>query len=101
MCPAPRKSTTESAKAARVASAPYSDGIPLVEVNASDLTLTYTRAQPSAVTYSVQTTTDLTTPASWTATGVTQGTPDANGLTTASIPLDGPRFLRLQVTLNP
>jgi hypothetical protein len=80
---------------------PDSTGLPTISSNAGDLTLTYTRAQPSAVTYSVQTTTDLTTPASWTATGVTQGTPDANGLTTASVPLDDPRFLRLGVTLNP
>jgi hypothetical protein len=65
------------------------------------LTFTYTRAQPSAVTYSVQTTTDLIN-VPWTATGVTQGTPDGNGLTTASIPVGtGPVFLRLSVTLNP
>jgi len=60
----------------------------------------YTRAQPSAVTYTVQTATDLTNN-SWTAAGVAQGTPAVDGLTTASVPLDGPRCLRLSVTLNP
>jgi hypothetical protein len=52
------------------------------------------------VTYEVQTTVDLTFP--WSATGVTQGTPDVNGVTTATVPLATPaRFLRLQVTLAP
>ncbi|OYV04357.1 MAG: hypothetical protein CFE26_17325, partial [Verrucomicrobiales bacterium VVV1] len=80
---------------------PDSAILPVAELVAGNLTLTYTRAQPSAFTYSVQTTTDLTTN-SWTATGVTQGTPDVNGVTTASIPYGaGSAFLRLRVTLNP
>jgi hypothetical protein len=54
----------------------------------------------TSVTYTVQTATDLTNN-SWTAAGVTQGTADGSGLTTASVPLDGPRYLRLSVTLNP
>ena len=63
------------------------------------LTFTYTRARAD-VTYEVQTTVDLTFP--WSATGVTQGTPDVNGVTTATVPLATPaRFLRLQVTLAP
>jgi hypothetical protein len=81
---------------------PDSDGLPLLAVIGGNLTLTYDRAQPAAVTYTVETTTDLATPASWSATGVAQGTPAGDGLTTASIPLGtGPRFLRLNVTLNP
>ncbi|MEY4487663.1 MAG: hypothetical protein RIQ79_171 [Verrucomicrobiota bacterium] len=81
---------------------PGGTGIPACVQNAGDLTLTYVRAQPASVTYLVETTTDLTTPASWTATGVTQGTPDVNGLTTATIPYaTGPRFLRLSVTPTP
>ncbi|MEY4487543.1 MAG: hypothetical protein RIQ79_51 [Verrucomicrobiota bacterium] len=81
---------------------PGGTGIPACVPIAGNLTLTYTRAQPSGVTYLVQTTTDLTTPASWTTTGVTQGTPAGNGLTTASIPAGtGSRFLRLSVTPTP
>ncbi len=68
----------------------------------SRLALTYVRSRPDVI-YEVQTTTDLAAPASWSATGVTQGTPDAAGLTTATIPATGPtpRFLRLSVTLAP
>ena len=81
---------------------PDSDGLPFIDAAVGELTLTYVRAQPSAVTYSVQTTTDLTNPASWTAIGVNQGSPAGNGVTTASIPLGaGAGFLRLNVTLNP
>jgi peptidyl-prolyl cis-trans isomerase A (cyclophilin A) len=66
------------------------------------LTLTYKRAAPSGLAYEVQTTTDLTNPASWTPAGVTQGTPAPDGVTTATIPYsNGPRFLRLSVTLSP
>ena len=51
------------------------------------------------MTYEVETTTDLIT---WTTTGVTQGTPDASNIVTATIPLDVPgRFLRLKVSLAP
>jgi hypothetical protein len=74
-------------------------GLPAAELINSDLTFTYTRARAD-VTYEVQTTVDLTFP--WSATGVTQGTPDVNGVTTATVPLATPaRFLRLQVTLAP
>jgi cyclophilin family peptidyl-prolyl cis-trans isomerase len=66
------------------------------------LTFTYKRAVASGLTYEVQTTTDLTHPASWTPAGVTQGTPDVNGNVTATIPhSSGSRFLRLSVTLAP
>lgn len=66
------------------------------------LTLTYGRASTIGLTYAVQTTTDLTNPAAWTTTGVTQGTPDVNGTTTATIPYDtGNRYLRLSVILSP
>jgi hypothetical protein len=65
------------------------------------LRLTYRRARED-VAYEVQTTTTLGNPASWTATGVTQGTPNGDGTTTATVPINtGPRFLRLQVTLLP
>ncbi|MBC8009688.1 MAG: hypothetical protein H7067_06295, partial [Burkholderiales bacterium] len=81
---------------------PDSGKLPEPEVIGGNLTLTYVRTQPSAVTYEVRTTTDLTNATSWTATGVTQGAPDGNGVTTASIPYTtGPGFLRLHVTLNP
>jgi len=80
---------------------PDSAGLPVVAVIGGDLTLTYIRAQASAITYEVQSTTDLTTN-SWSAAGVTQGTPAGDGLTTATIPYAaGPRYLRLSVTLNP
>lgn len=66
------------------------------------LSLTYTRAQQTHVSYTVKTSTDLGITDPWTATGVTQGTPDGSGVTTATIPIDGtPRFLRIEVTLVP
>ncbi len=78
------------------------DGLPVVETAGGFLTLTYVRTQPSDVIYEVQATSDLSATGSWSADGVTQGTPDAEGVTTASIPLSGPRlFLRLHVTLAP
>ncbi len=81
---------------------PSGTGIPACVLNAGTLSLTYKRAAPSGLAYEVQTTTDLTNPASWTPTGVTQGTPAPDGVTTATIPhSNGPRFLRLSVTLNP
>jgi len=81
---------------------PSTTGLPAAQVAAGNLTFTYKRAVATGLTYVVQTTTDLTTPASWTTTGVTQGTPDVNGTTTATIPYStGPRFLRLSVALNP
>ena len=84
-------------------------GLPTVQVSEGNLTLTYRRAvATSGLTYSAQTTSDLTNAASWTATGVTQGTPDVNGNVTARVPLgsgvgngSGPRFLRLSVSLEP
>ncbi len=65
-----------------------------------NLTITYRRAQPG-LTYLVETSPTLTG-GTWTSVGVDQGTPDGNGITTASIPL-GPSagFLRISVTLNP
>lgn len=66
----------------------------------SNLTITYRRAQPG-LTYLVETSPTLTG-GTWTSVGVDQGTPDGNGVTTASIPL-GPNagFLRISVTLDP
>lgn len=82
--------------------APSTTSLPAAQVSAGNLTFTYKRAVANGLSYVVQTTADLTTPASWTPTGVTQGTPDVNGTTTATIPYStGPRFLRLSVTLNP
>jgi len=78
-----------------------STGQPQVSTSAGNLTLRYAKAR-SDITYTVQTSTDLTVSAMWTTTGVTQGTPDSNGYVTASVPLTAPRrFLRLQVTLLP
>ncbi|MEP2776601.1 MAG: hypothetical protein ABJQ29_04085 [Luteolibacter sp.] len=54
------------------------------------------------MTYTVIVSTDLGISDPWTGTGVTQGTPDANGVTTATIPIIAtPRYLRIEVTLNP
>ncbi len=62
------------------------------------VTLTYTRVRAN-VTYTVLATDDLANPASWSPVGVNQGTPDGNGVTTASIPLAGPRrFMKLHVS---
>jgi hypothetical protein len=73
--------------------------LPVAQPLNGNLTFTYTRARAD-VTYAVETTTDLTSV--WTTTGVIQGTPDPNGLTTASVPIDVPgRYLRLRVTLTP
>jgi hypothetical protein len=85
------------------AMSPDAQAAPSVSNDAGILKLTYKRAQPVHVTYSVKTTDLLSNPAGWTATGVDQGAPDANGMTTASIPLgtDPSRFLRLEVALTP
>ena len=81
---------------------PDTDGLPLLALINGDLSLTYIRARPADIIYSVQTTTNLATPSSWTTANVTQGTPATDGLTTATIPLGGPaRFLRLRVALTP
>jgi sugar lactone lactonase YvrE len=80
---------------------PNRTGLPAAQVSGSNLTLTYKHAV-NDVTYTVLTTTDIAGANSWTATGVNQGNPDANGTTTASIPYSGgTRFLRLQTTLTP
>ncbi len=80
---------------------PDSGSLPVAAVSGDNLTLTYVRAEPAAVTYAVESTSDLTTN-SWTVTGVTQGSPDVDGVTTASIPItSGAHFVRLRVTLNP
>ena len=77
------------------------DGLPVAAKVGDELTLTYVRARASGLGYEVQTTTDLAAPASWTATGVDQGTPAGDGVTTARVTLGtSPRFLRLQVTLT-
>jgi hypothetical protein len=50
----------------------------------------------------VKASTDLGVTDPWTATGVTQGTPDGNGVTTATVPISAtPRFLRIEVSLVP
>lgn len=78
---------------------PSAGGLPAAVLLNGNLTFTYTRARAD-VTYQVLTSTDL---AGWTLTGVTQGTPDANGVTTATIPLGAfpGRYLQLHATLNP
>ncbi len=81
---------------------PSTAGLPAAQVSAGNLSFTYKRAVATGLTYTVQTTTDLTTPASWNPAGVTQGTPDVNGNVTATTPVGtGPRYLRLSVTLAP
>jgi hypothetical protein len=81
---------------------PDAAGMPDSEVIGGLLSLTYTRAQTTHVTYAVTTSLTLGPTASWITSGVTQGTPDVNGLTTATIPATDPaRFLRLQVSLAP
>jgi uncharacterized delta-60 repeat protein len=64
------------------------------------LQFTYRRVATD-VTYVVETSPTLTG-GTWTTVGVTQGTPTADGTTTASIPITpGSQFLRLAVSLNP
>jgi hypothetical protein len=76
--------------------------LPVAENQASVLSITYTRAQQTHVTYTVKASTDLGVTDPWTATGVTQGTPDGNGVTTATVPISAtPRFLRIEVSLVP
>ena len=80
---------------------PSTSGLPALATSAGQLTLTYKRAR-NDITYVVQTTTNLASPNDWTTTGVAQGTPNADGTTTASIPTSNTtRFLRLQVTRTP
>ncbi len=76
-----------------------SDVRPLAPATAgANLTLTYRHVKQD-VTYSVETTANLTDPNSWTATGVDQGIPAPDGTTVASV-ASGPetRFLRLKVS---
>lgn len=75
---------------------------PGVSAAASVLSFTYQRIRPVEILYSVQTTNDLSGTPVWTPEGVNQGTPAADGTTTATIPLStGRRFLRLSVSLAP
>ncbi len=81
---------------------PNTTGLPALQASAGNLTFTYKRAVASGLTYAVQTTTNLADSASWSTTGVDQGTPAGDGTTTASISYaSGVRFLRLQVSLTP
>ncbi len=85
----------------RAPMAPDLTGLPQITLSAAQIKFTYRRVQ-SGISYSVQTTTDLSNPASWSSVGVNQGTPDANGNVVATMPINGSRrFLRLHVTLNP
>jgi hypothetical protein len=78
-----------------------SAGLPSLEVTADTLSLSYRPTRPD-VRYLVQTTTDLGDPASWSETGLNQGSPDDNGLVSATVPLGASaRFLRLSVVLSP
>lgn len=78
-----------------------STGQPQVATDGGNLTLRYARMRTD-ISYVVQTSTDLSSTASWTLIGVAQGTPDTNGNVTASAPLNGARrFLRLNVTVIP
>jgi probable HAF family extracellular repeat protein len=70
---------------------------PALSGTPTQLQLTYRRVR-NDVTYVVVTSPNLTG-GTWTTAGVTQGTPDGDGTTTASIPLAaGSGFLRLVVT---
>ena len=61
----------------------------------------YPHSRPD-VSYSVETTDNLSDPFSWTTSGVTQGTVDTYGYVTATISATGQRrFVRLKVTLIP
>ncbi len=71
-----------------------STGLPEVLVVSNRLTFVYERVR-NDVTYTVETSTNLTT---WTTVDVDQGTPDGEGVTVASVAMDVPnRFLRLKV----
>lgn len=78
----------------------FTGSLPSISATPTLFQFTYRRVR-NDVTYSVETSTDLTS-GSWTTIGVTQGTPAGDGSTTASIPLgSGSAFLRLMVTKNP
>lgn len=75
---------------------------PAVSASTAILSLTYKRVRPVEILYSVQTTADLTGTPVWTPDGVNQGSPAADGTTTATVPVStGLRFLRLSVSLAP
>ncbi len=79
-----------------------SSALPNALLATGELSLTYTRAQPAHVIYTVKTSTDLGATESWTPGGVDQGIPDVNGLTTANVPANSAkRFLRIEVNLVP
>lgn len=75
--------------------------LPTAQIIGGVLSFTYTRAHGSSVDYLVKASTDLTS--AWTATGVIQGSPDTNGITTATYSLTAGTsgFLRLEVSLAP
>ncbi|QTN30866.1 DNRLRE domain-containing protein [Akkermansiaceae bacterium] len=76
--------------------------LPVAANQSGVLSLTYTRAQQAYVNYSVKASSDLGTGDPWTESGVSQGTPDEAGVTTASIPVsESPRFLRIEASLIP
>ena len=69
--------------------------LPVPVVDGSTLTMTFL-GTTQGITYIVETSTDLR---HWTATGVSMGEPDLDGLVTASVERDLPqRFLRLVVS---
>lgn len=69
--------------------------LPVPVVDGSTLTMTFHGTTPG-ITYIVETSTDLQ---NWTATGVTMGEPDLDGLVTASVERDEAQgFLRLVVS---
>ena len=75
--------------------------LPTTTLLSGVLSFVYTRAQTANVDYSVKFPPDLITP--WSAVTVNQGTPDLNGLTTATVPVSPSfkGFLRLEVNLRP
>jgi probable HAF family extracellular repeat protein len=79
---------------------PYTGSPPALHTAPGQFQLTYRRVRDD-LSYLVQTSPDLTT-GSWTTLGVAQGTPAADGTTTASIPITPAKaFLRLIVTRIP
>jgi len=73
-------------------------GLPVPVLTDQTLSLTFYGARPG-IAYRVETSTDLN---SWTTAGVTQSAPDANGMSTSSVPRVGPaRFLRLAIQRSP
>lgn len=72
-----------------------------VERGQTSLGLRYRKSRSDLI-YEVETTTNLSLPATWTAIGVNQGLPDEESEVTATVPIneEPARFLRLKVTLN-